>query len=164
MATANRRTGEKGQRTPRSLDTYKEKGGVKGTAYCACGAVYRNKRWLNEDGSSDRERGQDIVCPACRRTADHNPAGILHLSGEFYSSHEEEIGNLINNTATAAAEKNPLGRVMEITKENEEVTITTTDVKLAQKIGREVFKSYGGELRYIWSHAESPVRVTWCRS
>lgn len=163
MATSNRRTGEKGQRTPRSLDTYKEKGGIKGTAFCACGAVYRNKRWILEEIGAVRHAGQSIVCPACRRIVDHNPAGILFLSGDFYTSHEEEIHNLINNTAETAAAKNPLGRVIDISKEPDGVSISTTDVKLAQKIGREVFKSHGGELHYIWSHAESPVRVTWSR-
>lgn len=163
MATASRRTGEKGQRTPRSLDTYQEKGGVKGTAHCSCGAVYRNKRWLHEASAAARHEGQNIVCPACRRIADRNPAGILFLSGDFFAAHENEINNLINNTARASTEKNPLGRVMDISKEKEGVSITTTDVKLAQKIGREIFKSHGGELHYIWSHAESPVRVTWSR-
>jgi NMD protein affecting ribosome stability and mRNA decay len=163
MATTSRRTGEKGQRTPRSRDAYQEKGGIKGVAYCPCGAVFRNKRWCREEQDSDRQAGEELVCPACRRIADQNPAGIVVLGGGFYAAHESEIHNLINNTAMEAVAKNPLGRVMDIRKEKGGVTITTTDTKLAQKIGREVFKSHGGELRYIWSHDESPVRVTWSR-
>lgn len=163
MAIASRRTGEKGQRTPRSTNAYEEKGGVKGAAYCSCGAVFSNKRWYREDGGTDRGEGRELMCPACRRIADHNPAGIVSLSGEFFSIHEREIRNLVNITAQKAAAHNPLGRVMEICNEKDGATITTTDVKLAQKIGREVFKSHGGQLNYIWSHAEAPVRVTWCR-
>ncbi len=163
MVTANRRTGEKGQRTPHNLDSYQEKGGVKGAAYCSCGAVFRDKRWYSEDGGSVRQEGHELVCPACKRIADRNPAGIVSLSGDFFEAHEEEIHNLINNTAQGAVKKNPLGRVIDICKEKDCITITTTDVKLAQKIGREVYKSHGGQLNYIWSHAEAPVRVTWTR-
>lgn len=162
MAIANRRTGEKGQRTPRSTDAYQEKGGVKGGAYCSCGAVFSNKRWCHDDGTYKQE-GHELVCPACRRIADRNPAGIVTISGDFFATHESEIRNLITVIAQRAAVKNPLGRVMEICNENDGVTITTTDVKLAQKIGRDVFKSHGGLLNYIWSHAEAPVRVIWSR-
>lgn len=163
-ASASRRMGEKGQRTPRSLDAYQEKEGVKGAAYCTCGAVYRNKRWLHAESSAVRSAGESIVCPACRRIADQNPAGVLSLSGDYYGAHESEIDNLINNSAEGSAAKNPLGRVMEIIKEKEGVTISTTDVKLAQKIGRDLFRAHDGELHYIWSHAGGPVRVTWSRS
>jgi hypothetical protein len=163
MATTSRRTGEKGQRTPRSRDAYQEKDGIRGDAYCACGTVFRNKRWRRDESDSEHNEGLELVCPACRRIADRKPAGIVVLGGKFYTAHESEIHNLINNTALEAIAKNPLGRVMDIGMEKDAVTITTTDAKLAQKIGRQVFKSHGGDLHYIWSHAESPVRVTWTR-
>ncbi|MDD2540599.1 MAG: BCAM0308 family protein [Desulfuromonadaceae bacterium] len=163
MVTTMRRTEEKGQRTPRSMDVYQEKGGVKGVAYCACGAEFRNKRWYCGDSGTVQNEGHELVCPACHRIADHNPAGIVSLSGEFLADHESEIHNLINNTAQTSVLRNPLGRVMDICNDTGGITITTTDVKLAQKIGREVFKSYGGQLQYTWTHAESPVRVTWSR-
>lgn len=163
MVTVSRRTGEKGQRTPRSLDAYQEKGGVSGASYCSCGAVFRNKRWSHEEGAPDRHEEHELVCPACRRISDRNPAGIVSLSGDFFAAHESEIHNLINNTAQGAVMKNPLGRVMDMQMEKDGVTITTTDVKLAQKIGREVFKAHGGQLQFVWSHAEAPVRVTWSR-
>lgn len=158
-----RRSEEKGQRTPRSLDAYLDKDGVKGAAYCGCGAVFRNKRWVQEASDSARPEGQSLLCPACHRISDQNPAGIISLRGDYYASHAEEIHNLVNNTAQASAAKNPLGRVMDFSKEKDGVTITTTDVKLAQKIGRVVFKAHGGELHYTWSHAGPPVRVTWSR-
>lgn len=163
MVTARRRTGEKGQRTPRSTDAYHKKGGVKGDAFCTCGALFRNKRWYRQESGPDLKEGHELVCPACQRIADRNPAGIVSLSGNFFATHESEIIDQINNMAQGALLKNPLGRVMEMNKEKNGVIITTTDEKLAQKIGREVFKSHGGELHFIWSHAESPVRVTWAR-
>jgi NMD protein affecting ribosome stability and mRNA decay len=163
MINKNSRMEEQGQRTPRSLDAYQDKDGIKGAAYCACGAVFRNKRWVQENSGAAYQQGLNIVCPACHRISDQNPAGIISLSGDFYAAHVDEIDNLVNNTAQSSAAKNPLGRVMNISKEQGGVTITTTDVKLAQKIGREIFKAHGGELHYTWSHAGPPVRVTWCR-
>lgn len=163
MNTANRRVGEKGQRTPRSMEVYEEKGGAKGGAFCRCGVVFQNKRWYRSEGESARQEGQELVCPACRRIADRNPAGIITLSGDFYAAHEAEIRTLVDKTVQSENMKNPLGRVMDIQREQDGVTITTTDEKLSQKIGREVFKSHGGELHFIWSHSGSPVRVVWSR-
>lgn len=163
MVTTMRRTEEKGQRTPRSMDAYQSGDGVSGTAYCECGAVFHSKRWHFEESGAPSRGEQRVVCPACRRVADGNPAGIVSLKGRFLAAHGAEIENLIKNTAQAAVMKNPLGKIMDISRENGGITITTTDVKLAQKIGREVFKSHGGELQFTWSHAESPVRVSWSR-
>lgn len=163
MVTTVRKTEEKGQRTPRSLDVYRNKDGVSGAVYCQCGAVFSNKRWhLTEQGTIPIGE-QRVVCPACRRISDRNPAGIVTLKGSYFASHGAEIDNLIRNTSEAAAMKNPLGRIMEINREKEGVTITTTDVKLAQKIGREVFKSHGGDLQFTWSNAVGPVRISWSR-
>jgi NMD protein affecting ribosome stability and mRNA decay len=145
------------------MDAYRESEGVKGASYCSCGAVYHNKRWSHEEQGTEQHKGHELVCPACRRIADRNPAGIVSLSGEFLAHHENEIHNLINNTAQSAVLKNPLGRIMDIRMEKDGVTISTTDVKLAQKIGREIYKSHGGELQFVWSHAEAPVRVVWSR-
>lgn len=161
MVTTIKRTKEKGQRTPRSMDAYGGKGGVEGAAYCECGAVFRNKRWYSEEGGA--KGGHGLVCPACRRIADRKPAGIVCLQGSFLAAHQAEIENLIRNTAQAAGMKHPLGRVMDISKEKDGITITTTDVKLAQKIGREVFKSHGGDLHFRWTDDEDLVRVTWSR-
>jgi hypothetical protein len=85
------------------------------------------------------------------------------LKGKFLAAHETEIENLISNTVQADGMKHPLGRVMDISKDKDGMTITTTDVKLAQKIGRVVFKSHGGDLHFRWADDEDLVRVTWSR-
>ena len=104
-----------------------------------------------------------LICPACRRIADQNPAGIVSLRGEFFEEHKGEIDNLINNTVQAVMVRNPLGRVMNTSIENDVVTITTTDAKLAEKLGRDIFKAYAGELQINWGQADNPVRVDWSR-
>ncbi|MBP1728173.1 MAG: hypothetical protein H6Q56_546 [Deltaproteobacteria bacterium] len=163
MVTTIRRTKEKGQRTPRSMNSYEEKGGVEGSAYCACGNVFRSKRWYGAEEGAAPKGGQSLVCPACRRIADRNPAGIVSLKGSFFAEHRIEIENLIRNTAQAAGLKNPLGRVIDSSNEKNGIVITTTDAKLAQKIGREVFKSHGGDLHFQWNDDDELVRVNWSR-
>lgn len=163
MATSSNRTKVTGDRTPRNMDSYQEKEGIRGAASCNCGAVFHGKRWQSGNGETTAREVRKVVCPACRRIADHMPAGIISLRGDFLASHETEIGNLIRNTEQASTQKNPLGRVIETRKEKDGITITTTDGKLAQKIGRDVYKSFGGELNFLWSHDEDLVRVAWSR-
>lgn len=163
MISTNWRVEEKGQRTHHSKDYYDEKGGTNGGTFCRCGVMFLKKRWRRIDVDFVRQEGRELVCPACRRVADRNPAGIIALNGNFHSAHETEIKCLINKTIKSEALKNPLGRVMDMHSDKDGVTITTTDEKLAEKIGREVYKSHGGELHFIWSHTDSPVKVTWTR-
>lgn len=165
MVTTTRRIEEKGQRTPRSKDTYAgERVGHGGSCYCDCGAVFENKRWHYAGKEASVRGGQRLVCPACRRTAERNPAGIVSLSGGFLTVHLPEIDRLLRKMADEALTKNPMNRVMEIRHNGlDGITVTTTQVKLAQKIGREVFKSFGGELQYHWSRGEELVRVQWFR-
>jgi NMD protein affecting ribosome stability and mRNA decay len=162
MAHAANRSGleEKGLRNVRSLDAYLPKRGLPEGAYCrGCGIVYHNKRWqmgLHGDGVA-------VLCPACQRMADHNPAGVVTLSGPYLASHKNEILNTIKQEEVKSREKNPIGRIMEIKEEGDHITVTTTEDKLAQKLGREVYKSQKGELRYQWSHDQRMVRVGWMR-
>jgi NMD protein affecting ribosome stability and mRNA decay len=159
---------EKGQRTARSTDVYLPKGGVKEAALCKkCGALYQGKRWTLDPAElqqAKEEKGLNkIVCPACQRMADNNPAGIVTFSGDYLIEHEELILNAIKHTEAKSRAKNPLGRIMEINQEGQVLTVATTEEKLAQKLGREIFKAHGGELHYRWSHDAHFVRVTWSR-
>lgn len=164
MVTTTRRTGEKGQRTARSTDVYQVRGTARGVMSCSsCRSIYRNKRWYPDDGTMRGQTPASLTCPACRRIADKNPAGIVTLRGPYLATHESEISNLIKHAELSAHANNPLGRIMTTSKEGGGIIITTTEGKLAQKIGREIFKAHGGELNYQWSHGEELVRVNWSR-
>lgn len=159
---------EKGQRTVRSSDVYLPKAGSKEAALCQkCGALYQNKRWTIDATELQKAGGTNIdnkvICPACQRMADNNPAGIVTLSGSYLWEHRDEILNTIKHVESKSRLKNPLGRIMEISEEKGIITVTTTEDKLAQKLGREVYKSQKGELRYQWSHEQNSVRVEWSR-
>jgi NMD protein affecting ribosome stability and mRNA decay len=149
------------QRTARSTNVYIPKTGFSdGTSCRGCGAVYKNKRWQLEGAAAG---GNQILCPACQRMEDNVPAGVLRLSGPYLSDHKEEIMNSLRSTEASSRVKNPLGRIMEIREEDNGITITTTEDKLAQKLGRQIFKSQRGELHYKWSYDPRQVRVEWSR-
>lgn len=149
-------------RTIRSPDVYLPKRGLLEESLCkGCGLVYRNKRW--QFATIQGRPRSEVLCPACQRMEDHNPGGVVTLSGPYLVSHKEEILNTIKHEEAKSREKNPIGRIMEITEEAGQITVTTTEDKLAQKLGREVYKSQKGELHYRWSHDQSLVRVEWMR-
>ena len=164
MAQVSNRTGvqEKGLRSVRSKDVYLPKRGLPEGASCkGCGIVYHNKRWQSEQLSEGSNC--EVLCPACQRMEDHNPAGVVTLSGPYLASHKTEILNSIRQQEAKSREKNPTGRIMEIKEENARITVTTTEDKLAQKLGREIYRSQKGELHYQWSHDQHLVRVEWMR-
>jgi NMD protein affecting ribosome stability and mRNA decay len=160
--------GEKGQRTARSTNVYQTQNGLKETTVCPdCRLVYRNKRWQMDPEEGKRllasPRSQRQTCPACRRIADRNPAGIIALSGAYLEQNWSEIQNLIRRVEEQSVSKSPLGRIMAVEQGKTGITITTTEDKMAQKIGREIFRAHKGELIYSWSHDQQLVRVTWNR-
>ncbi|HOP40587.1 MAG TPA: BCAM0308 family protein [Geobacteraceae bacterium] len=169
MARLSRKIGvdEKGQRTVRSTDVYLPKEGMQ-VSYCTkCGVIYREKRWIMDPVELVRLKEDPtvgtIVCPACQKMRDNVPGGFLTLSGEYLRNHENEILELIKNTEEKSRNKNPLGRIMEISQEEDVLTILTTLDKLAEKLGKEIYKAHSGELNYQWSHGENSVRVYWKR-
>lgn len=164
MATTTKRTGEKGKRTARSTNPYQVQGSARGATTCiVCGAIYRNKRWYPVEEAGKGEGTGTLTCPACRRISDKNPAGIVTLSGAYLAAHETEINNLIRHAEATTLAKNPLGRIMTTSSEKGAIVISTTESKLAQKIGRDIFRAHGGDLHYRWSHDQDLVRVNWSR-
>lgn len=158
---------EKGQRAARSTDAYVGDAGMKEVSVCTgCRALYWNKRWYPDERaaglSSDMAR-HETLCPACHRMRDNNPAGIVTYSGGYLLEHEDEILNTIKNSEERARIKNPLARIMEIHQEGDNLTVSTTDDKLAQRLGRDVYKAHSGDLEYKWSRENRFLRVNWNR-
>lgn len=159
---------EKGQMAQRRTNPYISDMGFPEVTVCGkCGAQYFNKRWyLDEEEihkSAPGEPTNTVTCPACLRIQDNNPEGVVTLSGSYLMEHEDEILNIIKNSEEKARKKNPLARIMEIRQENDVVTISTTDDKLAQRLGRDVHKAHKGDLHYSWGREENFVRVDWQR-
>ena len=159
---------EKGQRTARSTDPYHTEKASKEVAVCSgCSALYWNKRWYLDEGEAEslisKKVKNTVLCPACQRMQDNNPAGIAVFTGDYLVAHEEEILNSLKNIEEKARVKNPLSRIMEIRQDGNILTVLTSDDKLAQKLGRDIFKAHSGSLQYQWSNEHNFVRVNWSR-
>lgn len=156
---------EKGQRAAHTPHIFIQ---PKQDALCtSCGAVYHNKRWYVDD-SVLGEAAHDpavlqVQCPACHLVTEGRPAAVVTFSGHYLTKHLDAILDTVKRTESRSRQKNPLGRIVEITQEQESVTITTTEDKLAQKLGREIHKAHRGDLRYQWGHDDNFVRVFWKR-
>lgn len=150
-----------------SDDPYLPRGAKARSAVCTgCGAIYRNKRWYL-GGSGDeplRAGAEQVVCPACLKIRDRFPGGIVTLRGGYVFAHKQDIMNLVKNEEARARGFNPLERVMSI-RENGYggIVISTTNEKLAQRLGRAMKKAFSGEVVYAWSHDNKLVRVEWMR-
>jgi hypothetical protein len=159
---------EMGKKAERSSDVYLPKKGSGDATLCSkCGAFYWNKRWSTDQSLLNKARKEagasTALCPACQRMHDDNPAGVLSLTGGYLLQHEDDILNMIKHIEADTRAKNPLARIMEINQQDSVLTISTTDAKLAQKLGRELYKAHKGELHFLWSQADTFVRVNWTR-
>jgi len=152
-----------------TTDSYLPRGGSRSISVCeTCRSVYKNKRWYS--GASDYEAAVKgagtvrMVCPACMKIRDNFPGGIVTLKGDFVLPHKTDLMNLIRNEEDRARGLNPLERVISV-KENGfgSIVISTTNEKLAQRIGRAVKKAFHGEVAYHWSHDNKLARVDWVR-
>ena len=89
-----------------------------------------------------------VICPACKKTKENVPNGVVKLKGDFLKQHKEEIMNLIHNEDTRVKGYNPLKRIMKIDEKEGEIEIFTTSAQLAQRIGSVLFKAYSGVVEY----------------
>ena len=53
-------------------------------------------RLLKEEDATRLTRDMvrsDVLCPACQRMRDDNPAGIATFTGSYLVAHEDEVGS-----------------------------------------------------------------------
>lgn len=153
----------------RETDPYLPRKGASAVGACPnCHAIRSNKRWHldeKEYAALTRGRGTAVTerCPACRKIADGFPSGVVLLRGAYLREHREEILKLARNEEKRAMGFNPLQRIMFVKEEGGTLEISTTDEKLAQRIGREVRKACRGTVEYKWSEDSKLLRVNWAR-
>ncbi len=133
-----------------------------------CCAIFRRRHWFFDEALyrqvTARPDARLLTCPACQKILDGYFEGEVTLaSSRFLGNHREEILNLIHNEEKRAKGLNPLERIIAISEENGKIVVTTTNEKLAQRIGRELKKAYGGKTDYRWSKDTRCLRVTWVR-
>jgi len=140
---------------------------VENTVCRHCGSIFTAGRWyfkgdLTKDKMPTGPK-HETLCPACQKLRDHVPSGILKLTGRFVDEHRDEILNLVRNESHKALGDNPLERVMSLESIVNGIQITTTNEKLAQRIGKAVHKAYSGDIEYKWSEDNKQARINWVR-
>jgi len=144
-------------------DPYRSSVKLRTPVRCAqCGSTYRNGRW-----TWDKLRAtpsQTLLCPACRRTNDHYPAGELTLSGSFLTEHAAEALRLVRHIEKAECGEHPLHRIMAIESRPARIVITTTDIHLPRRIGHALENAWGGNLTTHYDEAGYFVRAHWERT
>ena len=126
----------------------------------SCGAVYHSGHW---QWLAPPQHAKEVVCTACRRTAERMPAGYLYIEGTFAHDHRTELLELINNRAARARDEHPMQRVMSVETEGEKTVVTTTDVHLARNLGSALKSAFQGTLDVKYSADEHLVRAYWRR-
>jgi hypothetical protein len=130
-----------------------------------CLAIYADKRGRFDKFEAPKlaasPRTRKLVCPACQKTRDDYPEGLVTLTWSNLREHEPEIRGLIANVEARAVSVNPLDRVMKIVRRKKELEVQTTNDRLAQRIGCALVRSYKGKAAYSWAHRDMMVRVTW---
>ncbi len=145
----------------REHDPYKQPGKLPDPTACpGCGALFRAGRWTWGAAPAD---ARQTLCPACQRTADDYPAGILQLSGPFVAAHREELLGLARNVEEREKREHPLKRILAIQEEGGDTLVITTDAKLARSIGDAIHRAYQGELEHRYGKDERPLRIAWRR-
>jgi predicted Zn-ribbon and HTH transcriptional regulator len=142
-------------------DTYKSKHKLVEPTVCPqCGAVYHEGRW---QWLAKPAQAHEEMCPACHRIHDELPAGYVHITGDFFKQHREELLHQIANQEAKAKAEHPLERIIKIAKEDDSILVTTTDIHLARGIGEALHHAYQGELEFHYNEQENLLRVVWER-
>lgn len=142
-------------------DSYKMRRKPAGPVTCPdCGAVFARGRWSWAEQPAD---AKPQLCAACRRTRDRCPAAWVHIAGDFFGAHRDDLEGLIRQVEAKEKGEHPLHRIMAIQQDGPEVVITTTDAHLARAIGDALFRAHEGQLDYDYEPASPNLRVKWTR-
>lgn len=148
-------------RPERIHDTYKLTHKLSEPAVCrGCGVVYRAGRWQ----WAIRPAGAvEVTCPACHRIKDHFPSGFVHIGGDYFAAHRDELLRLVRHHEEKERSEHPLARIMAVEDEAGGVLVTTTDIHLARDLGEALHHAHQGELEYHYNEGENLLRVHWRR-
>ena len=132
-----------------------------------CHAISEQKRWYVDEqryAQLVKMSGvEEVVCPGCRRIEAHVYEGEVLLKSPLLVGRKNEALSLIQNTAEEARLENPISRVASVDVRDGEIYVLTTTRWLAERIGKEFAKAYGGELKIDRPPREKFARVRWVR-
>lgn len=139
---------------------------IEGSGICPqCEAVCQAGNWTwNWPENTVMSNAQTVTCPACRRIADNQPAGTLTLSGSFLLKHRNEIINLVHNTEKQEKSEHALERIIQLTDSAGDLTVTTTGIHLANRLGHALEAAFKGKAHYRYGDNKYGLSVSWTRN
>jgi len=88
---------------------------------------------------------------------------VVFLTGNYLTTHKEEILNIINNLIEEESQRSPLKRVINMEEDEKGITINLTDDHLARRIGEAIGRACKGELELKYTEDARFIRVYWHR-
>jgi len=73
-----------------------------------CGVQIRNGHW---SWPKTPEKPKQVTCPACQRTQDGNPAGVIDIKGDFFKQNRDEILNMVVNIEKQEKQEKQLQKI-----------------------------------------------------
>jgi NMD protein affecting ribosome stability and mRNA decay len=144
-------------------DTYKLRGKLKEPTVCRqCGAVYHKGRWAWKP-KPPQSHAHAATCPACARTEDRYPAGLLSVTGSYVRDHRQELLNLARSEERKANAEHPLSRIMTIEEAKDGFVVHTADAHLARRIGEAMHHAYDGQFTFRYRDSAQSLRAFWTR-
>ena len=125
-----------------------------------CHAVYDDGcwQWMTSPAGAFQ-----IRCPACKRVRDGAPAGFVTIEGRFAKEYRNELQLLIQNIEQRARSTQPMQRIISVEEQPDGLTVATTDIHLARKIGEALHDTYKGNLDFHYNETNYLLRVRWQR-
>ncbi len=101
-----------------------------------------------------------VICPACYKTRNDVPGGILSFIGVKDKIKMTEMRKQVEEIASDTKERDPLSRIIRINEKSDETVIYTTEANLAKKIGRHLTRTFAGSLS-VDDTNDTLTRVVW---
>ncbi|MBD3346174.1 MAG: ATPase [Chitinivibrionales bacterium] len=152
------------QRTGKTVEkNIKKKPALVDKTVCSeCGGIYLNGEWI-WDRTDDEEAEAYALCPACSKEEEEMLAGQIELKGDFYRTHAEEVERKIRDIENEERELHPLERIVAYDVEDGHAFIATSGIRLAQKIGEGLYRSFKGDLILDYGPDDTKIALRWER-
>ncbi|SDD72406.1 hypothetical protein SAMN05421548_12455 [Paraburkholderia lycopersici] len=142
-------------------DAYKMQHKLPEPSVCpTCGAVYHEGRW---QWATRPPGAHEVVCPACHRIADSEPAGYVYIEGDFATQHREELVHLLRHHEEQTRAEHALERIIAIEDEAGKTVVTTTGIHLARNLASALKAAFHGTLDLKYGKDENLLRAYWRR-
>lgn len=153
----------RGRITPASKDPYRLPGKLAaGTSCAVCGLVVEDGVWKPPRIAAARFKGRDL-CPACRRTRDDYPGGVLKITGKLPPARRQEILNRARIVVRQEADGHPMQRLMRISESSGETILYFTGDHVPVRVGKALRRDFGGRLSIRYAPDQKFAVAHWTR-